>query len=166
MTAIYRRAWLARTLQVSVLELLSLMAATASTLQPTGPRRHRPRLGSRCSTSCSRAQAMGTAGLAPVQALYLLWDIDLSGVLGPPATVVTGLASALRAAFVAIDSQFSVSGTVTSDAAETLMSQVLGATAANLFFGLLNQTFLTSTPFGYTQSTLPAAVATAASGRL
>ncbi len=166
LTAIYRRAWLARTLQVSVLELLSLMAATA--VDPFSP----PVLDDTDPVSAplldfvQRAQTMGATGLAPVQALYLLWDIDLSGVSDPPATVVTGLASTLRSTFVAIDSQFSVSGTVTSDAAETLTSQVLGATAANMFFGLLNQTFLTSTPFGYTQSTLPAAVATTGSGRL
>ncbi len=166
LTAIFQRAWLARTLQISVFELLSLISATA--LDPFSL----PVLNDTAPVSASllefvrRVQSMSAAGLAPVQALYLLWDIDLSGVSDPPPSVVTGLASALRAAFVAIDSQFSVSGTVTADAAETLMSQVLGPTAASTFFGLLNQTFMTSTPFGYTYSTLPEAVLTAAGGRL
>ncbi|HTT91138.1 MAG TPA: neuraminidase-like domain-containing protein [Acidimicrobiales bacterium] len=166
LTAIFQRAWLARTLQMSVLELLSLISATGvdpfnlPVLSDTAP------VSSPLLDFVQRAQSMSTAGLAPVQALYLLWGIDLSGVSDPPESVVTGLASALRAAFVAIDSQFTVTGPVTADAAETLMSQVLGPPAANTFFGLLNQTFMTSTPFGYTASTLPAAVVTAANGRL
>jgi hypothetical protein len=166
LTAIFQRAWLARTLQISVLELLSLISATATdpfslpVLNQTAP------VSAPLLDFVRRAQSMSTAGLAAVQALYLLWGIDLSGVSDPPETLVTGLASALRSAFVTIDSQFSVSGTVTADAAETLMSQVLGATAANTFFGLLNQTFVTSTPFGYTTSTLPAAVLSAARGSL
>jgi hypothetical protein len=166
LTTIFQRAWLARTLQISVLELLSLISATAldpfalPVVNDTAP------VSAPLLDFVRRAQSMSTAGVAPVQALYLLWDIDLSGVSDPPASVVTGLASALRAAFVAIDSQFSVSGTVTADAAETLMAQVLGPTAASTFFGLLDQTFMTSTPFGNTSSTLPAAVLTAAGGRL
>jgi hypothetical protein len=166
LTAIFQRAWLARTLEISVLELLSLISATAlgpfslPTLNDTGP------VSAPLLDFVRCAQSMRAAGLAPVQALYLMWGIDLSGVSGPPTSVVTGLASALRAAFVAIDSQFSVSGMVTADAAETLMSQVLGPTAASTFFGLLDQTFMTSTPFGYTTSTLPADVLTAANGRL
>ena len=79
-----------------------------------------------------RAQALSTAKLAPVQALYLLWNIDLSGVSAPDDSVVTALAAALRAAFVAIDSQFSVTGAVTAATAQSQMSLVLGATAAGL----------------------------------
>src|SRR5208337_1047452 len=79
---------------------------------------------------------------------------------------VTALAAALRAAFVAIDSQFSITGTVTASTAQSLMSLVLGAAAADVFFGLLNDTFVTATPLGYSQPTLPAAVITLAGGRL
>jgi hypothetical protein len=165
-SAIYRRAWLARTLQLSVLELLSLIAFTA--LDPFAP----PVLDATHPVSAPlldfvrRAQALGTANLAPVQALYLLWNMDLSSVSAPSDSVVTALAAALRAAFAAIDSQFSITGTATAATAQSLMSLVLGATAAGLFFGLLNNTFVTSTPLGYSQPTLPAAVINAAGGRL
>ena len=53
--------------------------------------------------------------------------------------MVTGLAAALRAAFIAIDSQFTVNDTVTAATAKSLMSLVLGADAADYFFGLLNE---------------------------
>lgn len=163
---IYRRAWLARTLGLSVLEFLSLIAYTGvdpfapPVLDDTDP------VSSPMLDFVTRAQALDSAGLAPVQALYLLWNTDLSGVSAPSPTVTSGLASALRAAFVAIDSQFSVSGSVSSSTAQSLMALVLGATAANLYFGLLDNSFTTSVTFGYSRSTLPAAVLTAGEGRL
>jgi Neuraminidase-like domain/Salmonella virulence plasmid 28.1kDa A protein len=163
---IYRRAWLARTLGLSVLELLSLIAYTGvdpfapPVLDDTDP------VSSPFLDFLTRAQALDTAGLTPTQVLYLLWNIDLSGVSAPSPTVTSGLASALRSAFAAIDSQFSVGGSVTAATAQSLMSLVLGSTAAGIYFGLINNTFTTTVSFGYTQSTLPAAVLTAAAGRL
>jgi len=165
-SAVYGHAWLARTLQLSVLELLSLKTATG--VDPFAP----PVLDATHPVSAPlldfvrRAQALSAASLAPVQALYLLWNTDLSGVSAPDDSVVTALAAALRAAFAAIDSQFSVTGAVTATTAQSLMSLVLGATAADLFFGLLKGTFLTTTPLGYSQQTLPAAVIKAGAGRL
>jgi hypothetical protein len=163
---IYRRGWLARALSLSVLELLSLIAYTGvdpfqmPTLDDSHP------VASPLLEFVRRTRALSTAGLAPVQALYLLWNADLSGVSAPPTSVTDGLATALRAAFVAIDSQFSVSGNVTPASAQALMSLVLGAPAADTFFGLLQNTFRTSVSFGYSQPTLPAAVTAAANGLL
>lgn len=163
---IFRRAWLARTLGLSVLELLSLIAYTA--VDPFAP----PEVSdtqpvfSPLLDFIRRAQALTAAGLAPVQALYLLWDTDLSGVSAPSADLTTALAGSLRAAFVAIDSQFSVGGHVTAATAQALMALVLGTSAADVFFGLVNETFVTSVPFGYSQSSLPAAIVTAGNGLL
>jgi len=164
LSQIFRRAWLARTLGLSVLELLSLIAYTdvdpftPPVLSDTQP------VFSPLLDFIARAQALATAGLAPVQALYLLWNTDLSGVSAPSPGLTTALAGSLRAAFVAIDSQFSVGRTVTAATAQGLMSLVLGASAADLFFGLVNDTFTTSVPFGYAASSLPLAVVAAATG--
>jgi hypothetical protein len=166
LTAIYQRAWLARALQLSVLEALAMSEATGTdpfnlpVLDDVHP------VSAPLVVLAQRAQAMSNAGLAPVEALYLLWGTDLSGVSSPPPDLVAGLASSLRAAFLAIDSQYRVSGTLTAPAAQSLMAQVMGNTAATLYFGLLNQTFMTSTPFGYTESTLPPAVLSAGQGHL
>jgi hypothetical protein len=166
LSQIYRRAWLARTLGLSVLELLSLITYTAvdpfalPVINAADPVR------SPLGEFIRRAQSLQAAGLLPVQALYLLWNTDLSGVSAPASTVTTALASALRTAFIAVDSQFSVGDTVSASTGQALMSVVLGANAANEYFGLLQNTFATSIPFGYTQSTLPGPVVSAAKGLL
>ncbi len=165
-TEIYRRAWLARTLQLSVLELLSLSALTG--IDPFAL----PVLDNSSPVTVPMldfvklVQALSTANLAPVQALYLLWNVDLSGVSAPDPSVITALAATLRTAFGAVDSQFAVTAEASLDSAKSLMALVLGATATNLFFGLLTQTFTTSVPFGYDQSTLPEAVLAAGGGQL
>lgn len=157
---VFRRAWLARTLSLSVLELLSLRAFTG--VDPFGP----PVLSSGQPVFSplldfvERAQALGTAGVTPVQVLYLLWNIDLSGVSAPSTNVTTGLAGSLRSAFIAINNQFSAGGNVTAATAKSLMAQVLGATAADQYFALINQTYVTSVSFGYSSATLPSAVLT------
>ncbi|MDH6245480.1 neuraminidase-like domain-containing protein [Mycobacterium sp. OTB74] len=166
LSQIYRRAWLARTLGLSVLELLSLITYTGvdpfalPVINAADPVR------SPLVEFIRRAQSLQAAGLLPVQALYLLWNTDLSGVAAPAPTVTTALASALRTAFIAVDAQFSVGDTVSASTGQALMSVVLGANAANEYFGLLQNTFATSIPFGYTQSTLPGPALAAANGLL
>lgn len=165
-SAIYRRAWLARTLGLSLTEFLSLTAYAGvdpfatPTLDGVHP------VDSPLIDFATRTQALRNAGLAPVQAMYLLWNQDLSGVSAPSPSVITSLASVLRSDFVAVDSQFAVTGSVTAATAQALMALVVGATAANQFFGLLNGSFSTSVPFGYTQPNLPPAVLTAGNGHL
>ena len=51
---------------------------------------------------------MQKAGLAPVQALYLIWNQDLSGALAPQSDAVATLALALRADFATVESQFTL----------------------------------------------------------
>jgi hypothetical protein len=87
-------------------------------------------------------------------------------VSAPLATTAITLAAQLRAAFAAIEAQFSVTASPSLDAGKNLMSLVLGPTPADLFFGLLTASFAISTPFGYAQSTLPTAVLSAGGGRL
>ena len=166
-TAIYRRAWLARTLGISVLELLSLLHYTgtdAFTLPAaSGPDQPfpLPLLG-----FCQLAQSLSAAGLQPVQALYLLWNADLSGISAPPPAVASDLATSLRAGLAAVDAQFAVTGTLTPEGARNLMALVLGAAAADVFFALVNGTFLTSVPFAYPPAALPQEVTGSSRGSL
>jgi hypothetical protein len=142
-TAIYRRAWLARTLGISVLELLSLLHYTgtdAFTLPAAGPDQPfpLPLLG-----FCQLVQSLSIAGLQPVQALYLLWNADLSGISAPPPAVTSDLATSLRAGLAAVDAQFAATGPLTPDTARNLIALALGPAAADVFFALVNGTFLT-----------------------
>ncbi|HXA29002.1 MAG TPA: neuraminidase-like domain-containing protein [Candidatus Angelobacter sp.] len=165
-SAVYRRAWLARVLRISVLELLSLTVHTG--IDPFAPpvADDAHPVSSPALDFIRMVQDMAAAGLSPVQALYLLWNVDLSGVSQPDGSVVTGLAAALRSAFVAIDGQFAVTPTTTLDTARGLMALVLGAPVAATYVGLLDQTNVVSISFGYTQPQLPPAVVSAGHGRL
>ena len=165
-TAIYRRGWLGRTLGISALELLSLLhytGADAFTLPAADPAQpfRLPLLD-----FCQLVQSLSAAGLQPVQALYLLWNVDLSGVSVPPPAVASALAASLRAGLAAVDAEFTLTGSLTPDRAESLMAHVLGTAAADVFFGLVNGTFLTSTPFAYPPAALPQAVIDSSRGSL
>lgn len=165
-SAVFRRAWLARALQLSLVELLNLRNLTGidpflmpvlDDAQPVSvPTLDFIRL----------AQGMSSTGLTPVQALYLLWNVDLSGVSVPATSVTIGLAAALRSAFIAVEAQFAVTPNTTLDTARALMSLVLGAAAASTYVQLLNQTNVTAVPFGYSSTQLPGAVVTAGKNRV
>ena len=95
-SAIYRRGWLARTLRLSVVEFLLLTRFTGldpftpldpATTEPSEPPVIR---------LIRLLQALSAASLKPVQALYLIWNEDISGKSAPADSVVTGLARTLR----------------------------------------------------------------------
>jgi Neuraminidase-like domain/Salmonella virulence plasmid 28.1kDa A protein len=158
-SALYRYAWLARTLSLSVLELLALRAATG--IDPFQTPTLSPTVSAPLLDFLRLTQNLTAAGLAPVQALYLLWDIDLSGVSAPPAQTTGNLAIALRSAFEAVDAQFAITRNLSTASAQALMTLVLGAGAADTYFGLLTGTFTTTVGFSYPAGALPAAVLTA-----
>lgn len=165
-SAIYRRAWLARTLELSVVELLHLIADTGidpfalPTIDSTAP------FQAPLLEFVRLVKAMDSASVEPVQTLYLHWNDDLSGVSSPNAGIVPALASALRSSFIAVDAQFHIAANPTMDAAKALVTLVLGAGPTDVFFGLLNETLVTSVPFAYASSTLPTNVLTASGSRL
>ena len=111
-------------------------------------------------------QALASAGLQPSQALYLLWNWDLSGTSAPAESVITGLAGALRQAFAAVDSQFTVKDDPSGTFAKSLMTQVTGTAAADFFFGLLTGAVVTSVSYTAPGGALPPTVAAAGGGRL
>jgi Salmonella virulence plasmid 28.1kDa A protein len=166
LSELYRHAWLARVLQISIVELRSLMQLTGidpfstPVLDPSMP------VSAGLLDFVRLVQSLTAAGLAPVQAAYLLWNADLSGVSTPPADTAVRLAVQLRAAFATIDAQFAVPTNPTADSAKNLMALVLGPAAADEFFGLLTGTYVLAVPFSYSSYTLPAVVVAAAPGRI
>ena len=164
--AIYGRAWLSRTLELSVLELLHLAADTGIDPFAAPVLDHVDPVSSSLEKFVRLVQTMTDQNLLPVQALYLLWNDDLSGVSAPDPSVVTSMAAALRASFTAVDAQFGVSADATLDSAKPLMALVLGTTASDRFFGLLDQTLVTSVPLAYPHADLPDPAVQAAHGRL
>ena len=106
---VYGRGWLARALALSVRELLLLIQCTsldpfAGQPDPAVTAPVEPPL----ILLTRGVQTLASAGVQPAQVLYLLWNWDLAGTSAPAASVITGLAGALRQAFAAVDAQFTV----------------------------------------------------------
>jgi Neuraminidase-like domain/FHA domain/Salmonella virulence plasmid 28.1kDa A protein len=167
-SVVFRYGWLAHTLGLSVLEFLRLREFTG--LDPFAPLDPAPAAPAEPPVIgfVRLLSALAAAGMATTQALYLMWNQDLSGTSSPPPAVVTGLASALRADFAAVQAQFALQDDPDGSIAQNLMSLVYGSTASAFFFGLLNGTFTTSVPYSAPpgQSALPAPVIAASGGRL
>ena len=164
---IFRVGWLAHTLSMSVVEFLLLRQMTGidpfAPLDPlAGPPTDPPVL-----RFIELVQAMSNAGFLPMQALYLLWDQDISGKSAPTLDDITGLAITLRAAFSAVAAQFTIQSDPDGTIAQGLMALVYTSTATNFFFGLLNGTLISSVNFSSSsQPPIPQAVIDASSGAL
>jgi hypothetical protein len=169
-SALFRNGWLAQALGLPVQEFLLLCQWTG--LNPFDPLD--PGTSAPAEPAVIRfirlLNVLQAAGLTINQALYLMWNQDLSGTSAPPLTTVTGLARALAADFAAADAQFTLppGGDPDGSIAQGLMTLVYGTDATTFFFGLLNGTFTTSveysTPPG--DETLQPQVIAASSGRL
>jgi Neuraminidase-like domain/Putative peptidoglycan binding domain/Salmonella virulence plasmid 28.1kDa A protein len=165
-SSIYRRGWLARVLHLSVVEFLLLTKFAG--LDPFAP--IDPLLTAPAEPPVIRlirlAKALQTASLRPVQALYLLWNQDISGTSAPSDAIVANLARTLRTDFAMVDSQFTLKDDPNGDIANALMALVYEQAATDYFFGLLNNTFSTSVTYSNPQPSLAQPILDAASGRL
>jgi hypothetical protein len=165
-SAIFRTGWLAHALKMSVPEFLALR--TLCGLDPFLPLDLAPAPPAEppAIALVRLAQALLAAGLAPIQALYLMWNQDLSGALAPGANAVAILAQSLRSEFAAVEAQFTPQDDPTGAVAQQLMSLVYGVTDTAFFFSLLDQTFTVSIPYAYASPFLPQAVIAASGGLL
>ena len=167
-SALYRHGWLAHALGISVLEFLRLKACSG--VDPFGPLDLGATPGQDPEPGLIRfikmVQAMGAASLDPAQALYLVWNEDISGSLAPDFDAIGALAVQLRADFAAINATFARKADPEGSIAQTLMALVYGAADTSFFFSLVNGTYLTTTPFAYAASALPQAAIDASGGRL
>jgi hypothetical protein len=159
-SAVYRRGWLARKLRLSVRELLSLAEDTVDPFADPDPP-DRPLL-----RFVEWVQALRAAQLKPVQALYLIWNQDLSGKSVPDDVQVHAFARLLRTSFAAIASEYVVADDPTGEIARTRMALVYGNEATDFFFGLLGDTFSVDVPYSHPQATLEQPILDAAPGRI
>ena len=167
-SAVFRFGWLAHTLGLSVLEFLKLRQYTG--LDPFAPLD--PGAAAPAEPPVIRfirlLNACANAGLTTAQVLYLTWNQDINGSSAPSPADVTGLASALRADFAAVEAQFTVQDDPDGSIAKGLMTLVYGSAASDFLFGLLNGTFTTAVPYSNPtgQASLPAPVVAASGGQL
>lgn len=165
-SAIYRVGWMAHTLQLSVVEFLLLRSYSGiDPFQPLDPSVTAP-AEPPVIRFIRLVQAISAAGLQPVQALYLIWNQDVSGKSTPPDSDVTSLAVALRANFAAVESQFTLVDDPSGAIANSLMALVYSSAATDFFFGLLNGTLTTSASYSSASGIMPQAIIDASSGRL
>ena len=152
-SSIFRMGWLAHTLGISVTEFLLLRQATG--LDPFAPLDpgSTPPADPPVIRFIRLVQALSNAGMPPTQALYLLWNQDISGKSTPDLETITGLAFALRAAFLAVAAQFTIQTDPDGTIASGLMALVYGNTATDFFFGLLNNTLVST--IDYPNSSYP-----------
>jgi hypothetical protein len=169
-SALFRYGWLAHALGLSVLEFLLLRQCSGLDPFGAGPTALDLAAAAPVEPPIIRFirlyQAMTAAGLQPVQALYLMWNQDISGTSTPPLSDSTGLALTLRQDFAAVAAQFVLQDDPDGTIAQGLMTLVYGSDASGFFFGLLNNTFSTSVSYAADLTTLPQPLVTASNNLL
>jgi ABC toxin N-terminal region/Neuraminidase-like domain len=160
-SAIFRRAWLARKLKLSVREFLLLVKYTG--YDPFGvPTAVSPAI-LRFIEFITRLRSLR---IKPVEALFLIWNQDLSGKSAPAKTEITGFARSLRASLAAIEGEFARVDDPDGSIARSRMALVYGNDATDLFFGLLGNTFLTFVTYSHNEAELAQPIRDAGEGRI
>jgi hypothetical protein len=160
-SAIFRRGWLARRLQLSVRELLLLVQRTGYDVFAAPDPANPPIV-----LFLDFVQRLRDAQLKATQALYLVWDDDLSGKATPDERTITDLARTLRTSFATVETDFAIIDDPNGEVARARMTLVYGADATDFFFGLLDNTFVVTTPFATPPAASPQPLIDAAPGRV
>ncbi len=165
-SALYRNGWLAHALGLSVLEFLRLKECSG--LDPFAPLDLSgvPVLAPPLICFIRMAKAMTTAGLDPVQALYLVWNEDVSGTLAPKPADIAALALLLRKDFAAVEATFARKDDPDGSIAQALMALVYGASDTAFFFSLISGSYRASVAFANASPVLPQNVAATYGGQL
>jgi len=152
-SAVYRRAYFARKLKISVREMLLLTSLTG--LEPFAP----PDVTNPAIVQLiDLVQALRDRALKTGAALYLIWNEDLSGRSAPTAAQITELARQLRNDFAAVEDQFAATEDPTGDIARTRMALVYGQEPTTVFFGLLDDSLTFDVSYTHGSSSLEAAI--------
>jgi hypothetical protein len=160
-SAIYRHGWLAHRLQLSVVEFLLLKRRTGYDVF-TAPDPANPPIVQFLDV----VQRLKQAAPRPTQALYLIWDDDISGKSAPDERQLIDLARTLRADFDAAESDFAIVDDPSGDIARVRMTLVYGADATDFFFGLLDDTFIVTAKFASPPGSSPQPLIAAAPARV
>ena len=166
-TYVYRRAWLARKLRISVAELLGLM--TESGIDPFG----QPEVGATPDTAIPAmlrllrlVAELRDTGIQTGPALYLLWNRDLSGNSAPAPSAIAGFAIGLRRDLAEVKAGLNLAQDPDGTVARERLALVYGTETSETLFGLLEGTHVTQVPYAHPTATLGAAVLALAPGRL
>ena len=160
-SSIFRHGWLARKLKLSVREFLLLKQFTG--FDPfVAPDPANPPI----ARFIELVHHLRQVSLKPVQALYLIWNQDISGKSVPPDREILEFARSLRAAFGAIESEFALAVDPDGQIARTRMALVYGNEATDFFFGLLGNAIATTVTYSHGQETLEQPILDVAPERL
>lgn len=160
-SAVFRRGWLARKLKLSVREFILITQFTG--YDPFEiPSATAPGI-LRLLDFVGRLRALG---VKPVQALYLIWNQDLSGKSVPAEAEVTGFARSLRAALTTVEAEYALVDDPDGSIARAHMSLVYGNETTDFFFGLLENTFASAVQYSHSQAALEQPILDEAPGRI
>jgi hypothetical protein len=168
-SSIFRFGWLPHTLGMSVLEFLQLRVCTQLDPFLTLDGDYWPSVQQPAVIPFLRlVESLETAGLKPVQVLYLIWNNDITGEAAPKSADIDALAFALRQDFFVVNTQFALASDPDGSIARGLMTLVYGETSTDFFFGLLNNTITLTVPYAAPPQlgALPAAVESLSNGLL
>ncbi|PTQ91460.1 PA14 domain-containing protein [Nitrosomonas nitrosa] len=160
-SSIFRRGWLARKLKISVRELLLLTRFTG--FDPfTAPDAPNPPIWRLIEVlNCLRV-----VSLKPVQALYLIWNQDVSGKSVPGDGEVLGFVRTLRTGYAAIESEFVVVDDPDGQITRARIALVYDNDSTDRFFGLLDEKTLTNVPYSHDKATLEQAILDAGQSKI
>jgi hypothetical protein len=148
-SAVFRWGWLARKLKLSVREFLLLTKVTGIDpfVAPDAP-------NSPILQAIDLVDRLRAAALPSEQALYLIWNQDISGKSAPVQSDILQFARTLRADFATIASEFTMVDDPEGQIARDRMVLVYGNKTTDFFFGLLHQTIITAVPYSHPQAEL------------
>jgi hypothetical protein len=163
-SAIYRRGWLARKMKLSIRELLLLIEVSGidpfAAIDPTSPAILR---------FIELVESFRERDFKIKNALYMIWNQDMSGHSATDPLVVRDFARSLRLALNSVESELAIGDDPDGSIAQSRMTLVYGAEATTFFFGLLYGTFTVETDFsdpdntwGQTPPTIRSAIERAA----
>lgn len=160
-SALFRWGWLARKLRLSVRELVLLTKHTGTDpfSAPDAPAPHILRLA-------ELLNRLRDTSMKPVEALYIIWNQDISGRSAPDDREILDFARTLRSELGAIEGEFALADDPDGAIARARMASVYDEDATNLFFGLLDNTFVTDVPYSHDQPELAQLTLDAAPGRI
>ncbi|PSR17360.1 hypothetical protein C8255_13005, partial [filamentous cyanobacterium CCP3] len=160
-SAVFRRGWLAHKLKLSIREFLLLIQITKIDpfLPPDAPN---PQI----LNLIRFVDRLRSVSFPLEQALYLIWNQDISGKSAPPESTILQFARTLRTDFATIASEFTRVDDPDGKIARDQMALAYGNETTDFFFGLLNQTLVTSVQYDHPQEELEQAIQNAGSGRI
>jgi hypothetical protein len=175
LSEMFRRGWLARKLKLNVREFLLLteftgldpfakpdpfIPASPDSIEPLDP------INPPIQAFIELIQQLRALSLKPSQALYLIWNQDVSGKSTPNDREILDFARSLRGTLSAIDSEYNLTDDPEGQIARAKMALVYGNDTTDLFFGLLNNKLVSTVLYSHDRATLATAITNVAPNQI